>query len=119
MTGRPRPSLKSLPVTPTGVRSAEPARTPGGRGALKVVAEGVPSVCRPDLRVRDGRFVVAVLHICAPSSRAVPTAHSKCECGHDRSAVGRANVLALIQVHEDHRAVCPLGRVANARRKAA
>ncbi|MFF1559826.1 hypothetical protein [Streptomyces sp. NPDC058279] len=118
MNQRPRSSLKSLPAPPTGLGSAEPAPATGGSGAPKVVAEGVPSSLRPDPRPADGRYVVAVLHICAPRG-AVPTAHSKCECGHDRSAVGHNNVLALIQLHTDHRTVCPLGRVSADRRKAA
>ncbi|MCX5296844.1 hypothetical protein OG898_10115 [Streptomyces sp. NBC_00193] len=118
MSHRPRSSLKSLTQTPTGPSSAEPAPAADGSGAPKVVAEGVPSSLRPDPHPADGRYVVAVLHICAPRG-AVPTATSKCECGHDRSAVGQRNVLALIQLHTDHRDVCPLGRVANTRRKAA
>lgn len=118
MSEDPRSSLKSLPVTPTGPGSAEPAPATTGSGALKVVAEGVPSSLRPDPHTPDGRYIVAVLTVCAPRG-AVPTGHSKCECGHDRSAVGQGNVLALIQLHTDHRTVCPLGRVSTDRRKAA
>ncbi|MEU7551075.1 hypothetical protein AB0B01_01730 [Streptomyces sp. NPDC044571] len=118
MNQRPRSSLKSLTLAPTGLNSAEPAGARGGTGAPKVVAEGVLSSVRPDPHTSDGQYIVAVLHICAPRG-AVPTAHSKCECGHDRSAVGRTNVLALIQLHTDHRTVCPLGRVSTNRRKAA
>ncbi|QDN94109.1 hypothetical protein FNV61_25905 [Streptomyces sp. RLB3-6] len=55
----------------------------------------------------DGRYPVAWLHICAPRG-AVPTATSKCLCGRDRSAVGKARVLALITDHEAHRDACPL-----------
>ncbi|MBT2415735.1 hypothetical protein J7I94_35285 [Streptomyces sp. ISL-12] len=50
---------------------------------------------------------MAWLTICAPRG-AVPTATSRCECGRDRSAVGKARVLALITDHENHRGACPL-----------
>ncbi|MBQ0847644.1 hypothetical protein J8N05_05360 [Streptomyces sp. BH-SS-21] len=50
---------------------------------------------------------MAWLSIVAPRG-AVPTATSKCLCGRDRSAVGRAKVLALITDHEAHRDTCPL-----------
>ncbi|PJE99792.1 hypothetical protein CUT44_04015 [Streptomyces carminius] len=51
---------------------------------------------------------MAWLHITAPGRGAVPTARSWCECGHDRSAVGTARVLALIDAHAAHRDRCPL-----------
>ncbi|MFE2466788.1 hypothetical protein [Streptomyces mirabilis] len=76
-------------------------------GEPKGVAEGVPTAVRPDPQQGDGRYPVAWLHICAPRG-AVPTATSKCLCGRDRSAVGRARVLALITDHEAHRDTCPL-----------
>ncbi|RFC74753.1 hypothetical protein DXZ75_35730 [Streptomyces sp. AcE210] len=60
---------------------------------------------------------MAWLHIVAPKG-AVPTATSKCACGRDRSAVGRARVLALIEDHEAHRNDCPL-RTAQEGRNAA
>ncbi|POX44972.1 hypothetical protein C3488_31080 [Streptomyces sp. Ru72] len=50
---------------------------------------------------------MAWLHIVAPRG-AVPTATSRCLCGWDRSAVGRARVLALINAHSAHRDTCPL-----------
>ncbi|MEW2082094.1 hypothetical protein [Streptomyces sp. NPDC005283] len=50
---------------------------------------------------------MAWLHIAAPKG-AIPTATSKCACGHDRSAIGRHNVLALIEAHTAHRENCPL-----------
>lgn len=118
MSEQPRFSLKSITHAPTGPGSAEPAPATDGIGAPKVVADGVPSSVRPDPHPADGRYVVAVLHICAPRG-AVPTATSKCECGHNRSAVGQRQVLALTQLHTDHRTVCPLGRIATHRRKAA
>ncbi|MFE5628044.1 hypothetical protein [Streptomyces sp. NPDC056543] len=52
-----------------------------------------------------------MLHITAPpSSHAIPTATSTCECGRNRSAVGRRQVLALIADHTAHRDLCPLLR---------
>jgi hypothetical protein len=76
-------------------------------GEPKGVAEGVPIAVRPGPQTGDGRYPVAWLHICAPRG-AVPTATSKCVCGMDRSAVGKARVLALIADHEAHRDTCPL-----------
>jgi hypothetical protein len=76
-------------------------------GESKGVAEGVPIAVRPDPQTGDDRYPVAWLHICAPRG-AVPTATSKCLCGRDRSAVGKARVLALITDHEAHRDECPL-----------
>ncbi|MEU2857636.1 hypothetical protein ABZ672_04290 [Streptomyces mirabilis] len=76
-------------------------------GEPKGVAEGVPTAVRSDPQQGDGRYPAAWLHICAPRG-AVPTATSKCLCGRDRSAVGRARVLALITDHEAHRDTCPL-----------
>jgi hypothetical protein len=107
MSHRPHPPLKSITGTPTGPGPAEPAPAAGGSGAPKVVAEGVVAACRPNPRPAAGRYIVAVLHICAPRG-AVPTARTRCECGHDRSAVGRERILALIQLHTAHQAVCPL-----------
>lgn len=118
MSPRSHPPTKSLTPTPTGASSAEPAPATDGSGAPKVVArKGVLSAVRPDPHRPDGRYIVAVLHICAPG-RAVPTAYSRCECGHNRSAVGQRQVLALIQLHTDHRTACPL-RAPNDWRQAA
>ncbi|GGP37207.1 hypothetical protein GCM10010278_12720 [Streptomyces melanogenes] len=108
MSRPPRPRLKSLPG-PTGHPvAAQPASPQTAVGAPKGVAEGVLSALRPDPRSwDDGRRIVAMLHIVAPRG-AIPTATSRCDCGRDRSAVGRARVLALIADHTDHRAQCPL-----------
>ncbi|GAA3372953.1 hypothetical protein GCM10020367_30980 [Streptomyces sannanensis] len=77
-------------------------------GAPKGVArQGVLSALRSDPQQGDGRYPVAWLHVCAPKG-AVPTATSRCACGHDRSAVGRRKVLMLIDAHTAHRDVCPL-----------
>ncbi|MCX4670331.1 hypothetical protein OG453_27175 [Streptomyces sp. NBC_01381] len=50
---------------------------------------------------------MAWLHIVAPKG-AVPTANSQCECGRNRSAVGKPRVLALIEDHTAHRDQCLL-----------
>ncbi|MGW5850501.1 hypothetical protein ACWFQ8_21565 [Streptomyces sp. NPDC055254] len=93
MTARPSP--------------AEPATTPDGSGAPKVVAEGVPSSVRPDPHADDGRRPVAWLHIVAPPSHgASPSVRSWCSCGRDLFAAGRARALALIADHAEHREAC-------------
>ncbi|GGJ42452.1 hypothetical protein [Streptomyces brasiliensis] len=102
-----RPSLKSLPVTPTGPRVAAQAAPGPAVGEPKGAAAGVRTVLRPDPHRSDGRYPVAWLHISAPRG-AVPTATSKCLCGRDRRAVGHSKVLALIADHTAHRDVCPL-----------
>ncbi|MGW0554400.1 hypothetical protein ACWDZ6_09405 [Streptomyces sp. NPDC002926] len=109
MSTPPRPTtLKSLPAASTVPPVAVPVPAPTGSGAPKVAArQGVPSAPRPDPYQGDGRYPVAWLHIAAPKG-AIPTATSKCVCGHDRSAVGRHNVLVLIDDHTAHRDECPL-----------
>ncbi|MCX5605380.1 hypothetical protein OOK29_45415 [Streptomyces phaeochromogenes] len=102
-----RPSLKSLPATPSDLRAAAQAVPGPVVGEPKGVAAGVRTALRPDPRSNDGRYPVAWLHISAPRG-AVPTATSKCLCGRDRSAVGRTKVLALITDHTAHRDACPL-----------
>ncbi|MFF1740657.1 hypothetical protein [Streptomyces mirabilis] len=107
MTAPSRPPLKSItPTTTTPHAAPQPVDTPAV-GEPKGVAEGVPIAVRPDPQTGDGRYPVAWLHICAPRG-AVPTATSRCLCGWDRSAVGKARVLALIADHEAHRDTCPL-----------
>ncbi|MFJ3826589.1 hypothetical protein ACIPWI_01360 [Streptomyces sp. NPDC090046] len=94
-------------MTPEHTSSAEPAPTLDGRGAPRVVAEGVPLSVRPDPPVDDGRRPVAWLHIVAPPSYgASPSVRSWCSCGRDMFAAGRARALALIEDHAQHRTVC-------------
>ncbi|MFD7051614.1 hypothetical protein ACFWBS_15875 [Streptomyces mirabilis] len=107
MSAPSRPPLKSITGTPNGPQHADQAPARTAVGEPKGVAEGVPTAVRPDPQQGDGRYPVAWLHICAPRG-AVPTATSKCLCGRDRSAVGKARVLALITDHEAHRDACPL-----------
>ncbi|MFD7049640.1 hypothetical protein ACFWBS_08335 [Streptomyces mirabilis] len=107
MTAPSRPPLKSItPTTTTPHAAPQPVDTTAV-GEPKGVAEGVPIAVRPDPQQGDGRYPVAWLHICAPRD-VIPTATSKCLCGRDRSAVGKARVLALIADHEAHRDECPL-----------
>ncbi|GHE36730.1 hypothetical protein GCM10018785_02980 [Streptomyces longispororuber] len=108
MSSAPRPSLKSLPATPTGPRAATLAAHGPAVGEPKGAArKGVPSALCSDPHRGDGRFPVAWLCICAPRG-AIPTATSKCLCGRDHSAVGHTKVLALIEAHTAHRDTCPL-----------
>ncbi|WP_258539615.1 hypothetical protein [Streptomyces ipomoeae] len=101
------PSTKSLPPHRAAPTAPQPVGTPAV-GEPKGAAEGVPIAVRPDPQTGgDGRYPVAWLHIVAPRG-ATPTATSKCLCGRDRSAVGRAKVLALIDDHTAHRDTCPL-----------
>ncbi|MCX5049940.1 hypothetical protein [Streptomyces sp. NBC_00474] len=108
MSTPPRPSLKSLPDTPTGPRAAAQAAPGPAVGEPKGAArKGARTALRPDPHRGDERFPVAWLCICAPRGT-VPTATSKCLCGRDRSAVGHTKVRALIEDHTAHRDACPL-----------
>ncbi|MEW2566114.1 hypothetical protein [Streptomyces sp. NPDC047070] len=99
--------LEGQPVA-SSPHPAEPAAPEPVVGEPKGAArKGVRTALRPDAQTGDGRYPVAWLHIVAPRG-AVPTATSKCLCGRDRSAVGKARVLALITDHEAHRDTCPL-----------
>ncbi|MFD0309990.1 hypothetical protein [Streptomyces sp. NPDC127119] len=107
MTTPPRPLLKSITITPTKPADAPQAVDAPTVGDPKGVAVGVPTAVGSDPQSGDGRYPVAWLRITAPRG-ATPTATSKCLCGRDRSAIGRARVLALITDHEAHRDTCPL-----------
>ncbi|OEJ51987.1 hypothetical protein BGK72_15620 [Streptomyces agglomeratus] len=49
------------------------------------------------------------LHIVAPPSyTAIVSARSWCLCGYERTAKGRAGVLALVEAHTAHPEHCPL-----------
>ncbi|MFC8020534.1 hypothetical protein [[Kitasatospora] papulosa] len=49
------------------------------------------------------------LHVVAPPSfTAIPSARSWCRCGYERTAKGRAGVLALVEAHNAHPEHCPL-----------
>ncbi|MCF4139225.1 hypothetical protein L1856_24415 [Streptomyces sp. Tue 6430] len=106
MSAPTRPRLKSITTTPTGPPAAPQPVDPAAVGEPKGAArKGVPTI--PDPHRPDGRRPVAWLHITAPRD-ATPTATSRCLCGWDRSAVGHARVLALIEAHAAHRDVCLL-----------
>lgn len=107
MSAQPPLPLEGLPSTPAGPSPAKPAPARDGRGAPRVVAEGVPSSVRPDSHADGGRRPVAWLHIVAPPSyAAAPSVRSWCSCGRDLFAAGRARALALIADHAQHRTVC-------------
>ncbi|MEU7283377.1 hypothetical protein AB0A69_32060 [Streptomyces sp. NPDC045431] len=109
MTGAARPRLKSLTRTTDQQHTATlPASVTAVGGQKDVGRKAVPSALSPEPHPGDGRYVVAFLRITAPGRGAVPTATSTCECGRNRSAVGQARVLALIEKHAAHRIVCPL-----------
>lgn len=99
------PSLKSVPAARTGRPLAEPAPAASGSGAPKVVGrQAVPVAVRSDPQPVPVRW----LHIVAPPSfSATPSARSWCRCGYDRTARGRAGVLALIEAHTHHPEHCP------------
>lgn len=117
----PSPRLKSPAPTPGQAGTAEPAVPDAASSAPKGVArQGVLSALRPDQQQSDGRRPVAWLHIVAPSDWSMPPrAFSRCECGRNLSARGRARVLALIEDHTTHRTTCPLRTTARERRQAA
>ncbi|MGW1736267.1 hypothetical protein [Streptomyces sp. NPDC001999] len=100
----------------TGLPDARVQQPRAGRAAVarKSSAVGRPlRLVRPDQRPPTGtdqpRRAVRWLHIVAPPSyNATPSARSWCECGYERSARGRAGVLALIEAHIDHIEHCPL-----------
>ncbi|MGW2742800.1 hypothetical protein [Streptomyces sp. NPDC001450] len=109
MTGpRPRPAGKSLTPTPTSPHAADQAAPRLAVGEPTGAArQGVRTAVGPDPQTGDGRYPVAWLHISVPRG-ATPTATSRCECGHNRSAIGHKRVLALIADHTAHRDLCPL-----------
>ncbi|WP_239590091.1 hypothetical protein [Streptomyces aureoverticillatus] len=103
---------KPLTVDTPGRTRPRPAGPDEGRGTKgdgrQAVLSALPADQPPSAPPHgDGRFPVAWLHISAPRD-AIPTATSRCLCGHDRSAVGRTKVLALIDDHATHRSLCPL-----------
>ena len=101
-------SPKSL-ISPPGPHTAQSAPAPDGRSAPKDVArQDVPSALRSDPQTGDGQYPIAWLHITTPGRSTIPTAHSWCACGHDRSTIGHRRVLALITDHQAHRDTCPL-----------
>ncbi|MFF8462002.1 hypothetical protein ACF071_14750 [Streptomyces albidoflavus] len=63
----------------------------------------------PIRREAGPRQAVRWLHIVAPPTfRAPVSARSWCQCGWERTASDRSTVLALIDAHTAHAAVCPL-----------
>ncbi|MEV0445640.1 hypothetical protein AB0I84_15600 [Streptomyces spectabilis] len=108
MTTQPCLPLEGLPETASGPSAASRPVRAAAVGAPKGVArQGVLTALRPDPHPGTGQYPIAWLHICAPPG-AIPTATSRCACGWDRSAIGRRQVLALVDDHTAHRDLCPL-----------
>ncbi len=107
----PRPiSLLKSPPQPSDGPSDAVSGSPGARvGGPKVAArQGVVSALRSNPLPGDGRYPVAWLSISSPRYGHMPTAASQCQCGWNRSAIGHAQVAALIGAHTAHRDTCPL-----------
>ncbi|MFJ9651784.1 MULTISPECIES: hypothetical protein [Streptomyces] len=96
-----------LPPAPPMRSAANTRQEPVTVGALRVVAEGVPTAVHPDQQTGDGRYPIAWLTITAPRG-ATPTATSICQCGRNLFAAGHHKALALIADHTDHKTRCPL-----------
>ncbi|MFH9070246.1 hypothetical protein [Streptomyces alboflavus] len=117
----PRPE-KPLTLVARSRTRPHPAGPDGGGGTKddgrQAVLSALPTEQPPSAPPRgDGRFPVAWLHISAPRG-AIPTATSRCLCGRDRNAVGHTKVLALIDDHTAHRALCPLRATSEGRNAA-
>ncbi|WP_329614747.1 hypothetical protein OG244_17770 [Streptomyces brevispora] len=89
---------------PRTVRAALRRKSPAAGRPLRLV--------RPDQHPPTNtgpQQVVRWLHIVAPPSyTSIASAHSWCRCGYERTANGRAGVLALIEAHNAHPEHCPL-----------
>lgn len=107
MSPRPRAPLKSIPAPDRPQDAPQPVGAAAVGEPTGAARQGVVDAFRSDSHRGDGRYAVGWLHIVAPRG-ATPTATSRCACGRDRSAVGRARVLALITDHTAHRDLCPL-----------
>ncbi|MGW7572876.1 hypothetical protein [Streptomyces sp. NPDC054765] len=100
-------------MTRDRISSAEPAPTPTGSGAPRVVArQGVLSALRRDQHpgTQPGQQPVFYgLHIVAPPDWNAPTsATAACPCSYQRSAQGRAAVLRLVEDYTEHKeTTCP------------
>ncbi|MEV5952132.1 hypothetical protein [Streptomyces sp. NPDC051993] len=107
MTTHPAPALKSLPAHADRPERADSCGPLDGGAAKDGARRASASACPPGAAYGDGRRIVALLHIVAPRGT-TPTARSRCSCGRDRTAIGRARVLDLITDHAVHRTECPL-----------
>ncbi|MFD7764199.1 hypothetical protein [Streptomyces microflavus] len=96
-----------LPPAPPMHSATNTRQEPVTVGALRVVAEGVPTAVHPEQQTGDGRYPIAWLTITAPRG-ATPTATSICACGRNLFAAGHHKALALIADHTDHKTRCPL-----------
>ncbi|WP_328893726.1 hypothetical protein [Streptomyces sp. NBC_00236] len=99
----------------TGLPDAPQLRPGTAHAAVgrKSSAAGRPlHLVRPDPHPATStgpRQAVRWLHIIAPPSfSAIVSARSWCRCGYNRTAKGRAGVLALVEAHTAHPEHCPL-----------
>ncbi|WP_371791501.1 hypothetical protein OG285_17650 [Streptomyces sp. NBC_01471] len=117
MSPQHTPLLKSLTTTPTSPSPAEPAPVTTRQGALKVVAEGVPTAVLPDPRTITVTGIGPGLHLRGLDRGEVPVADWLCACGHHERARGRKAVTELTtRVRVGH---CPHNAPAQNRRDAA
>lgn len=95
MSPQQRGDLKSLPATTTGPGIAE--RVPGvsGRGAPRVVAEGVPVAVLRDPRTVTVTGMQPGLSLRGLDRNEIPVADWLCICGHHERARGRRAVIEL------------------------
>jgi hypothetical protein len=119
MTPRHLP-LKSNTVPADQPSAADAASPAPGAGEPKGVGRKAVRSAVGSAPQRECRQVqIGALRITAPPfGDAIPTGASWCACGHRRTAVGRARVLALIQAHHDHKAGCSLHNPPERRRAA-
>lgn len=96
MSTPPTPTLKSPSPTTASPRPAEPARTPAGNGAPKVVAVGVLSALRPNPHTITVCGIRPGLDLRGMDRGEIPVADWLCTCGHHERARGRAAVVELI-----------------------
>ncbi|MEU8993452.1 hypothetical protein AB0C95_01295 [Streptomyces caniferus] len=105
-------------MTTDHISFAEPARTPAGSGAPKVVArQGVLSALRPDPQTVTVTGLRPGLDVRGLGRDEVPVADWLCVCGHHERARGRAAVHAL--THRVQVGHCPHHAPETSRRKAA
>nr|WTB33661.1 hypothetical protein OG781_32935 [Streptomyces sp. NBC_00830] len=114
MSPQRRPGLKSLPATPTGPGTAEPAPVASGSGAPKVVGrKAVPIAVRPDPYTVTATGINPGLAMRGLERGGFPVADWLCACDHHERARGRKAVIELTarasvgqcphHAHEEHR----------------
>ena len=137
MNAPPRPSLKSIPSTPTGPPVApQPVDGPAVGEPKGAARKGVTSAFRPDPHTSDSDNPTPErpgIRIYAPpvyrhhwdgarwSKRyaATPTAAYACPCGQTGTACGQQAVADLVTDYDTHKAVCTGAPTALTERRAA